>query len=67
MQVAVAKSKRNRILVTIQSLSPEASREALCNRRERAEAKTKAATARRAAREAKGAKGKVSKHLLSFE
>lgn len=56
MQVAVPKSSSDRILVSFQTLSSEASSEVLINRSERERARVLAASARRAAREAREAK-----------
>lgn len=54
--MAVPRSSSDRILVSVQTLSPEASREVLRNRSEREQARVLAAGARRAAREAREAK-----------
>ncbi|CAB1097104.1 unnamed protein product [Ectocarpus sp. CCAP 1310/34] len=56
LQVAVPSASRDAILVSFQTLTPEASSRVIANRRERKEAKTKAKMFRKAAKEAKEAK-----------
>lgn len=58
-QVAVPTAARDRMVVSFQTLTPEASVRVLRNRSEREDAKAKAASVRRAAKEAKEAKDKV--------
>lgn len=59
LQVAVPTCLRNRILVSFQTLTLDASKMAVRNRKERSEARAKAASARRAARQAREGKKKV--------
>ncbi|CAM9261017.1 unnamed protein product [Ectocarpus sp. 4 AP-2014] len=56
LQVAVPSTSRDAILVSFQTLTPEASSRVIANRRERKEAKTKAKMFRKAAKAAKEAK-----------
>ncbi|CAM9560947.1 unnamed protein product [Ectocarpus fasciculatus] len=56
LQVAVPSASRDAILVSFQTLTPEASSRVIENRRERKEAKAKAKMLRKAAKEAKEAK-----------
>ncbi|CAM9142997.1 unnamed protein product [Laminaria digitata] len=58
-QVAVPTASLDRIVVSFQTLTPEASTRVLRNRSEREDAKAKAASVRRAAKEAKEAKGPI--------
>ena len=58
-QVAVPTAASDRIVVSFQTLTPEASTRVLRNRSERKDAKAKASSIRRAAKEAKDAKAKV--------
>lgn len=57
--MAVPTASLDRIVVSFQTLTPEASTRVLRNRSEREDAKAKAASVRRAAKEAKEAKEKV--------
>lgn len=59
VQVAVPNGASDRILLTFQTLTPEASSHVLRNRAERQEARARAGRIRRAAKEAKEAKSKV--------
>lgn len=58
-QVAVPTAAWDRMVVSFQTLTPEASVRVLRNRSDREDAKAKAASVRRAAKEAKEAKDKV--------
>lgn len=57
--MAVPTSARDRVLVSFQTLTPEASSHVLRNRLERQKARAAASDARRAAKDAKEAKAKV--------
>ncbi|CAM9105094.1 unnamed protein product [Scytosiphon promiscuus] len=58
LQVAVPNAPRDSVLVSFQTLTPEASSRVVMNRRQREDARAKAAAIRRAALEAKEAKAK---------